>query len=171
MDYYKNFNLRFTSGKVTSERHHLEKEIITGCTVSVIRFSLAMNMLVKSAEPECRGSKTKSGICQPPIRAFMDDLTVTTVTVPGCRWILQGLERLTTWVRMCFKPEKKRSMVLKRGKVTDQFHFSLGSTQVPSVTEKPVKSLGKTFDCSLKDAVSIRATNEQLESWLTTVDK
>ncbi|XP_031136520.1 uncharacterized protein LOC116036966, partial [Sander lucioperca] len=27
------------------------------------------------------------------------------------------------------------------------------------------------FDCSLKDAASIRATNEQLESWLTTVDK
>lgn len=106
MDYYNNFNLRFTSGKVTSERHHLEKGIITGCTVSVILFSLAMNMLVKSAEPECRGPKTKSGIRHPPIRAFMDDLTVTTVAVPGCRWILQGLERLTTWARMRFKPEK-----------------------------------------------------------------
>lgn len=95
MDYYNNFNLRFTSGKVTSERHRLEKGIITGCTVSVILFSLAMNMLVKSAEPECRDPKTKSGIHQPPIRAFMDDLTVTTLSVPGCRWILQSLERLT----------------------------------------------------------------------------
>ena len=130
-------------------------------------------MLLKSAdsEPECRGPKSKSGIRQPPIRAFMDDLKVTTVSVPGCRWILQGLERLTTWARMRFKPEKSRSLVLKRGKVTDRFHFSVGDTHIPSVTEKPVKSPGKTFDCSLKDAASIKATNEQLEIWLTTVDK
>lgn len=72
---------------------------------------------------------------------------------------------------MRFKPEKSRSIVLKRGKVTNRFHFFLGGTQIPTVTEKPVKSLGKTFDCSPKDAASIRATAEQLESWLTIVDK
>ncbi|XP_074527636.1 uncharacterized protein LOC141791255 [Halichoeres trimaculatus] len=171
MDYYDNFFMRFTSGTVSSEQHRLEKGIITGCTISVILFSLAMNMVAKSAELECRGPKTKSGVRQPPIRAFMDDLTVTTESVPGCRWILHGLERLTTWARMRFKPEKSRSLVLKRGKVTDRFQFSLAGTKIPSVTEKPVKSLGKMFDCSLKDAASIRATNKQLECWLTTVDK
>ncbi|XP_053176235.1 uncharacterized protein LOC128359949 [Scomber japonicus] len=171
MDYYNSFHLRFTSGAVTSERHRLEKGIITGCTISVILFALAMNMLVKSAEPECRGPTTKSGIRQPPIRAFMDDLTVTTTSVPGCRWILQGLEKLTTWARMRFKPEKSRSLVLKGGKVTDRFSFFLGDTQIPSVTEKPVKSLGKIFDCSLRDTASIRATNEQLDGWLKAVDK
>lgn len=31
-----------------------------------------MNMLVKAAETECRGPLSKSGIRQPPIRAFMD---------------------------------------------------------------------------------------------------
>lgn len=171
MDYYNNFFLRFTAGTVSSKQHRLEKGIITGCTISVILFALAMNMLVKSVEPECRGPKTKSGVRQPPIRAFMDDLTVTTESVPGCRWILHGLERLTTWARMHFKPEKSRSLVLKRGKVTDRFQFSLAGTKIPSITEKPVKSLGKMFNCSLKDAASIRATNEQLEGWLTTVDK
>ena len=123
-------------------------------------FALAMNMLVKSAEPKCRGPKTKSGIHRPPIRAFMDDLTVTTVSVSGCRWILQGLERLTIWAWMCFKPEKSRSLVLKRGKVINRFHLSLGGTCITSVTEKPVKSLGKTFDCPLKDATSMKATND-----------
>ena len=87
-----------------------------------------MNMLVKSAEVECRGPITKSGVKQPPIRAFMDDLTVTTMSVPGSRWILQGLERLTTWAWMCFKLAKSRFLVLKRGKVIDQFHFPLGGT-------------------------------------------
>lgn len=80
----------------------------------MILFALAMNMLVKSAEPECRGPKTKTGIRQPPIRAFMDDLTVTTESVPGCRWILQGLEKLTIWARMLFKPEKSRSLAEER---------------------------------------------------------
>lgn len=37
-----------------------------GCTISVILFALAMNMLVKTAEVEWKGPK-------PPIRAFMDD--------------------------------------------------------------------------------------------------
>lgn len=53
-----------------------------------------------------------------------------------------------------------RSLVLKRGKVMDRFHFSIGSIGIPSVIEKPVKVLGKTFDCSLKGAAFIRVTDE-----------
>lgn len=87
LDYYANFSLRVSSGSTTSDWHKLEKGIITGCTISVILFSLTSNMLVKSAEVQCRGPLTKSGVRQPPIRAFMDDLMVTTTSVPGCRWI------------------------------------------------------------------------------------
>lgn len=49
MDYYSNFSLRVSAGSTTSEWHRLEVGIITGCTISVILFALAMNMLVKSA--------------------------------------------------------------------------------------------------------------------------
>lgn len=81
MDYYNSFYLRFTSPQLhLSGNNH--------CTISAILYALAMNMLVKSAQLECRGPKTKSLIRQPPIRAFMDDLTVTTVSDTGCRWIL-----------------------------------------------------------------------------------
>lgn len=66
LDYYNSFSLRVTSGAETSAFHRLEKGIITGCTISVTLFALAMNMLVKSAEVECRGPLTKSGIRQPP---------------------------------------------------------------------------------------------------------
>ncbi len=55
MDYYSDFKLRVSSGPLTSAWHHLEKGIITGCTISVPLFSLAMNMIVKSVEVECRG--------------------------------------------------------------------------------------------------------------------
>lgn len=42
-----------------------------------------MNM-VKSAEVECHGPLTKS-VQQPPVRAYMDDLTVMTSSVLGSR--------------------------------------------------------------------------------------
>lgn len=106
-----------------------------------------------------------------PIRAFMDDLTVTTTSVSGSGWILQGLERLISWAQMDFKPAKSRSLVVRRGKVTDQFRFSIGGVQIPSVGEKPVKSLGKIYDCTLKDTAALQSTTEELGSWLTAVDK
>ncbi|XP_057679566.1 uncharacterized protein LOC130908003 [Corythoichthys intestinalis] len=171
LDYYGNFRIRVTSGSVTSDWHRLEKGIITGCTISVVLFALAMNMVVKAAEVECRGPLSRSGVRQPPIRAYMDDLTITTTSVPGSRWILQGLERLIGWARMSFKPAKSRSMVLKRGKVVDKFRFSISGTVIPSITEQPVKSLGKLFDSSLKDSAAIRRSTEELGGWLGKVDK
>ena len=68
-------------------------------------------------------------------------------------------------------PAKSRSLVLKRGKMTDKFHFSLDGTQMPSLSEKPIKSLDKTFDHTFKDAASIKATNRELEAWLSPMDK
>ncbi|KAJ3581825.1 hypothetical protein NHX12_016191, partial [Muraenolepis orangiensis] len=170
-DYYSNFRMRVSSGAITSSWHKVEIGIIRGCTISVTLFSLAMNMLTKSAEPECRGPRTNSGQRQPPIRTFMDDLTVMTESVPGCRWILKGLEELVEWARMRFKPAKSRSMVLRKGKVVDKFRFNIADTAIPSISEKPVKSLGKVVDCSLRDTTSIQSTCTELDGWLKSVDK
>ncbi|TWW71597.1 hypothetical protein D4764_16G0000940 [Takifugu flavidus] len=72
---------------------------------------------------------------------------------------------------MSFKPTKSRSMVLKKGKVVDNFRFSISGTVIPSITEQPVKSLGKLFDSSLKDTAAIQKSTEELGGWLTKVDK
>lgn len=61
-----------------------------------------------------------------------------------------------SWARMSFKPAKSRSLVLRKGKVADRFRFALGETTISSVTERPVKSLGKIFDSSLKDSAAIK---------------
>lgn len=55
---------------------------------------------------------------------------------------------------MSFNPVKSRSLALKMGKVADQFCFTLGGTQIPTVTEKLVKTLGKIFNSSLKDTTA-----------------
>lgn len=57
-------------------------------------------------------------------------------------------------------------MVLKKGTVTDRFRVRLGEHLIPSVTEKPVKSLGKVFNCSPNDRDSIKATSADLEGRL-----
>ncbi len=60
---------------------------------------------------------------------------------------------------------------MRRGKVTDKFRFSLGGAQIPAISEKPVKSLGKVFSCTLRDTSSFHVTGQELESWLRAVNK
>ncbi|KAJ3583724.1 hypothetical protein NHX12_015663 [Muraenolepis orangiensis] len=71
---------------------------------------------------------------------------------------------------MRFKPAKSRSMVLRKGKVVDKFRFNIADTAIPSISEKPVKSLGKVFDCSLRDT-SIQSTCTELDGWLKSLDR
>ena len=100
----------------------------------------------------------------------MDDLTVTTTSVMGGRWLLKGLERNITWARMYFKPAKSRSLVLKIGK-SEKVRFTVTGETIPTLREKPIKSLDKTFNSSLKDTAAKQKTVKDLEEWLTKIDK
>ena len=73
--------MRFTVGKYTTNWQILEIGIVTGCTIYVILFRTTMNLLVKSVEKQSRSPTTKSGIRLPPMRTFMDNMTVTTKSV------------------------------------------------------------------------------------------
>ena len=78
--YFGGIQIRFTVDDYTTAWQRLEKGIVTGCTISPILFVMGMSMLTRAAERETRGPQMNSGIYQPPIRGFMDDLTVTTTT-------------------------------------------------------------------------------------------
>ena len=73
-----------------------------------------MNMVVKSVEKNSRIPWMKSGVHQPPGRAFMDYVTITTKTVTEAQWTLQELEEVITWARMRVKPSISRSLVIRR---------------------------------------------------------
>ena len=122
-------------------------------------------------EVEYRGPLMKTGVRQPPIKAYIDDLTVTTALVTGCKWLLRGLESSISWTRMRFKQAKSRSMVIKRDFVVDRFRFAIAGTIIPNLGEKPVKSIGGLYNCSMKDTVAIQNTTRDICSWLTVVDK
>lgn len=76
--YFGEVYLRFKAPKCNTHWQALEKGIITGCTVSPILFIMGMNLLISAAGKESRGPVMESGAWQPPIRRFINDLTITT---------------------------------------------------------------------------------------------
>merc|ERR1712228_8652 len=80
-DYYKDVRIRFTTKEFVTDWQKVEKGIITGCTLSVVLFSLAMTWVVASVKKETKGPKLSSGQCQVNSRLFMDDIVTTTETM------------------------------------------------------------------------------------------
>ena len=87
-DYLERIHLRFRVGDYITSWQRLEKGIVTGCTISVIMFVMAMNFMIEAGKRETRVPKTKADIRQPPGRDFMDDVTITTTTHLQARWVL-----------------------------------------------------------------------------------
>lgn len=52
---------------------------------------------------------------------------------------------------------------MRKGRVEEKYHFFVDRVQIPSVSEKPVKSLGKVFDSTLKDRAAVKATHKELK--------
>ncbi|XP_052256427.1 uncharacterized protein LOC127861786 [Dreissena polymorpha] len=111
------------------------------------------------------------GCIQPPTRAFMDDMTITAKSYVEGRWMLQDIGELIEWARMKFKPQKSRSIVLRKGKIQESAKYRIKDQLILTVKEQPVKCLGKWFRDSLNDQQSIKDTVVQMENWLKDVDK
>ena len=55
------------------------------------------------------------------------------------------------WCRMKFKPKKSRSLSVRKGKIDATTIFTVASQRIPTVSQEPVKSLGRWYDSSMKD--------------------
>ncbi|XP_019641511.1 PREDICTED: uncharacterized protein LOC109482994 [Branchiostoma belcheri] len=91
--YFGGIQLRFRTADFTTQWQNLEKGIVTGCTISPILFIMGMNLLIDAAATKAKGPRMNSGSRQPPIRGFMDDITLTTVTHVEARWMVAEIER------------------------------------------------------------------------------
>ena len=65
--------------------------------------------------------------------------------------MLERLDVLMAWCRMKFKPKKSRSLSVRKGKIDATTIFTVASQQIPTVSQEPVKSLGRWYDSSMKD--------------------
>ena len=123
-------------------------------------------MIVKSAVIEGWGPRMKTGVHQSLIRAYMDDLTVTTASIMRSRWILCSLEKPIMWARMKFKHAKSRSFVMKRGKRQITFIFQYQEQQSLPCWSVPWRAWERFSKAHWKTPLL-----SDLELWLTKVDK
>ena len=168
--YYSDVQIRFSTKDFTTEWQKLEKGIVTGCTLSVIIFSLAMTMLVASAKNETKGPKTESGQRQENARLFMDDIATTTENLVQTKHLLDNLARKLEGGGLEVRPDKCRSLVLIKGEISRRMPEINGSV-ISSVADKPIKYLGKTYNRSLNDREQTEETVKELKRSLKKLDR
>ena len=123
---------------------------MAGCTISPLAFTMAMEVIIRVSKWVVGGQRLNTSLCLPPLRAYMDDITTLTTTAPCTRRLLGKLEENISWARMKIKPSKSRSISIVKGVLSD-LRFFIGEDPIPTVSEQPVKSLGRWYTSSLKD--------------------
>ena len=149
----------------------MEKEIVTGCAISVILFVMGMNLIIKASEREAKGPKTESGIRMPTTRGYMDDLTITVEKPVQARWVLTDLDREATSTRMCFKPKKSRRLTLVKSKNSGNLTFNVQGERIPPISESPITCLGKWYDNTLKDKQNITGFQQWVKEMARKIGK
>lgn len=72
---------------------------------------------------------------------------------------------------MEFKPEKSRSLLLRKGHIEDRFRFRINDIIIPMVQERQVKSMGKWYKGDLNDKQCVREMIIQADTWMTSLEK
>ena len=152
-DYFSGFRMRFSTNSYTTDWINLEMEIgiAMGCTISPILFVMAMEVILKASEDSTGPANLGGGCYMPSLKAFMDDTTIICSREDETRRMLERLDVLMAWCRMKFKPKKSISLSVRKGKIDAMTIFTVASQQIPTVSQEPVKSLGRWCDSSMKD--------------------
>ena len=140
------------------------------CTISPSLFVLAMQILLKVAGSNIPEAHIGKGVYMPPIKAFMDDTTLIMLRKKVVQNTLDKLNNLLGLRRMAFKPAKSRSLALVRGKIRRDVFFNVAEQRIPTVSEEPVKSLGRVFDESLTDKSMRGAILQQIIEGLQVIE-
>ena len=168
--YYSDVAIRFTTMNFTTEWQKVEQGIITGCTLSVILFALAMTLLVASCKKETKGPKTETGQRQENSRLFMDDIATTTETLVQTKHLLENMSGKLDGAGLSLRLDKCRSLVIVKGEVSNKKPYIKG-TPIVSVSDAPVKYLGKTYTQSLSDREQAEDTLEELQRSLKKLER
>ena len=168
--YLGSFWMRFAASTYKTQWQALQVGIPMGCAVSPLLFVMAMEVIIRGAKDSVRGVELAPGQALPPLRAFMDDITILSPDLEGVECALERLQLLIRWARMKFKPQKSRSLSLRKGKVINCF-FSVEGVRMPIVREAPVKSLGRWYSCPITDRHRGVEIEHTAVTGLKTIDK
>ena len=160
------------AGDVCSSWHKYEKGIFAGCTISVILFLAAMNVILEYVLVVKVPRYTLQNGNQLPLqRGFMDDLSLMSSTVAGTLILLQRVVVALQWARMKMKPSKSRSCVVKAGRCMDVQPFAVGGEKIKSIQQKPVKMLGRWINGDLTDRKARNELEEKFLGGMKAIDK
>ena len=98
----------------------------------------------------CRWRETSGWHALTPIRAYMDEMTLVTTTVPCMKRILERLNKNLKWAGMKIKPSKSISNSISRGNLSDR-KFVIDEEKNLIIREKAVKSLSRWYQADLND--------------------
>ena len=137
MAYYDGMWGRTSSSGISSDWFLYERGIFAGCTISVILFIAAFNVLVEYIDavnaPEVLPYEMSGGDPVERLRGFMDDVSLLTCSVPMTAILLKRTEVAVAWARMKLKPEKSRSLVIQAGRSIDEEPFAVDGVVIPSL--------------------------------------
>ena len=172
MNYYDSLWTRVSTSAAQSDWKQLQRGIFAGCTISVILFLLAFNVLLEFINAnKYPAFKLSNGNSLPIFRGFMDDLSVMTVGVPYAKEILGKVNSALIWARMKSKASKSRSCVIVKGRCMAVEPFEIGGEVIPSLQSKSLKTLGRVYDASLSDkSVRIDLVGK-IKEYLKVIDK
>ena len=100
----------------------------------------------------------------------MDDMTILTTTKACARRMLNKLQENIQWARMEIKPSKSRSISIIKGKLSEH-RFYVDKEAIPTVSEKPVKSLGRWYHATLKDTEQVNQLTQDTICGLESISK
>ena len=170
-DYFSGFRMRFSTNSYTTDWINLEIGIAMGCTISPILFVVAMEVILKAAEDSAGPANLGGGCYMPPLKAFMDETTIICSKEDETRRMLERLDVLMAWCRMKFKPKKSRSLSVRKGKIDATTIFTVASQKIPTVSQEPVKSLGRWYDSSMKGTKRRQETVELVTEGLLAINR
>ena len=156
--YYSGLWSKCFSQASPSSWHLHMKGIFTGCTISIILFLSAMNVII---EFSTLSTAPFSNSSPQPMKAFMDDLYLWAKSVLETQNLLNRCNTALRWAGMSFRAQKSRSLVLSKGVVVHDSPFSIKSAEglsvlIPSINDQLIRFLGRTITHKLSDTECIQ---------------
>ncbi|KAL6470906.1 hypothetical protein MHYP_G00195560 [Metynnis hypsauchen] len=142
---------------------------MAGCTISPLAFTLVMELIIRASAWVVGGERVDGGLRLPPIRAYMDDMTTITSTKPCTKRLLEKLQSNISWAGMKIKPCKSRSISVVKGQITNDT-FTINNEPIPTILQKPIKSLGRWYNATLNDTEQIEQLRQDTISGLKQIN-
>lgn len=165
MSYFEGMHMCFALQKFTTDLQQLEVGIAMGCSISPILFIAAFEVILIGAWQVVGGVRLPAGRRLPPLRSYMDNITCLLRIAPCMSRLLKRMDELITWARMRFKPQKSRSLSLRRGEQNDRVTFN----NIPRIGDQPIRSLGRQYTSCHLDKEMGKTIYQQLLAGLAKI--